>query len=89
MFRIGPSGDTASSIVVLSIDMMHSFLLYKGKQISFYVARDFFTKNNFAPVKALHTPAKAILNEPSGRGAQGATAVVRHPGGGSAFQVPA
>lgn len=24
MFRIGPSGDTASSIVVLSIDMMHS-----------------------------------------------------------------
>lgn len=51
--------------------MMRSISLYKGKQISFYVARDFFTKNNFAPQKQLHTPAKAILNESSAGGHRG------------------
>lgn len=70
--------------------MMHSISLYKGKQISFYVARDFFTKNNFAPQKQLHTPAKAILNESSAGGHRGdGRGAPPRPGGGSAFQVPA
>lgn len=48
IFRIGQSGNSASSIVVLSIICCNTQLLYKGNQISEMRQETFFQKNSFA-----------------------------------------